>query len=44
MILSGILTTLRDDVEQHASQAGLEIIERGEAAEWSLLVARRGQR
>jgi ribosomal protein L11 methyltransferase len=44
MILSGILTTLRDDVEQHASQAGLEIIERGEAGEWSLLVARRGQR
>jgi ribosomal protein L11 methyltransferase len=44
MILSGILTTLRDDVEQHANNAGLEIIERGEAGEWSLLVARRGQR
>jgi ribosomal protein L11 methyltransferase len=43
MILSGILTTLRHDVEQHANQAGLEIIERGEAGEWSLLVVRRGQ-
>ena len=43
MILSGILTTLREDVEQHANNAGLQIIERGEAGEWSLLAARRGQ-
>ncbi len=43
MILSGILTSLRQDVEQHAIKAGLQIIERGEAGEWSLLVARRGE-
>src|SRR5262249_9783200 len=43
MILSGILTTLRYDVEQHAIKAGLQIIERGESGEWSLLVAQRGE-
>jgi ribosomal protein L11 methyltransferase len=43
MILSGILTTLRDDVEEAAVGAGLKIVERGEAGEWSLLVAERGR-
>ena len=43
MILSGILTTLRHDVEQHAVKVGLQISEHGEAGEWSLLVAQRGQ-
>jgi ribosomal protein L11 methyltransferase len=42
VILSGILTTLRDDVEQAAVEAGLQIIERGEAGEWSVLIAQRG--
>ena len=41
MILSGILTTLRDDVEARAAAAGLKIVERREAGEWSALVARR---
>jgi ribosomal protein L11 methyltransferase len=44
MILSGILTSLREDVERAASEAGLIIIERGEAGEWSMLAARRGER
>jgi ribosomal protein L11 methyltransferase len=42
MILSGILTTLRPEVEARAAGAGLEIVERNEAGEWSALVARRG--
>jgi ribosomal protein L11 methyltransferase len=41
MILSGILTTLRNDVEARAAEAGLAIVERREAGEWSALVARR---
>ena len=44
MILSGILTSLRSDVERAASEAGLVIIERREAGEWSMLAARRGER
>jgi ribosomal protein L11 methyltransferase len=43
MILSGILTSLRADVESAASEAGLIIIERREAGEWSMLAARRGE-
>jgi ribosomal protein L11 methyltransferase len=43
MILSGILTELREDVEQCLIQAGLKTIEHSEAGEWSLLVARRGK-
>jgi ribosomal protein L11 methyltransferase len=43
MILSGILTLLREDVEKAATMAGLQIIERGEAGEWAMLIARRGQ-
>lgn len=43
MILSGILTTLRDDVEKAAALAGLQIIERGAAGEWAMLIARRGE-
>jgi ribosomal protein L11 methyltransferase len=43
MILSGILTTLRSDVECAALEAGLVIIERREAGEWSMLAARRGE-
>jgi ribosomal protein L11 methyltransferase len=42
MILSGILTALRSDVERAALKAGLVIIERREAGEWSMLAARRG--
>lgn len=42
LILSGILTMLREDVEENVLQAGLKIIERGESGEWSMLVARRG--
>lgn len=41
MILSGILTTLRNDVEARAAAAGLKIVERSEAGEWSALIARR---
>jgi ribosomal protein L11 methyltransferase len=43
MILSGILTTLRPEVEAAAALAGLKIMERGEAGEWAMLVARRGE-
>ena len=42
ILLSGILTTLRDDVEQAAKGAGLVILEHEEAGEWSLVVARKG--
>jgi ribosomal protein L11 methyltransferase len=42
MILSGILTTLREDVERSLAEAGWKIIERGEAGEWSMVVAQRG--
>jgi ribosomal protein L11 methyltransferase len=42
MILSGILKTLREDVETSLVEAGLKIIERGEAGEWSVLVAQKG--
>ena len=41
MILSGILTILREDVEKSATEAGLKIIERREAGEWAMLVAQR---
>jgi len=41
MILSGILTTLRPDVEARVTEAGLKIVERREAGEWAALVARR---
>ena len=44
LILSGILTELRPGVEQRTMEAGLAIIERREAEEWSALVARRGDR
>ncbi|MBI3652755.1 MAG: 50S ribosomal protein L11 methyltransferase [Acidobacteria bacterium] len=40
MILSGILTTLRGDVERAIEAAGLTISERKAAGEWSMLVAR----
>ena len=43
MILSGILTTLRGDVEKSAARAGLQIVERREAGEWSMLVAQKGE-
>lgn len=43
LILSGILTVLQEDVEQSLLQAELKIIERGEAGEWSMLIARRGK-
>jgi ribosomal protein L11 methyltransferase len=43
MILSGILTVLREDVEKAAAKAGLKIVERGEAGEWAMLVAQRGE-
>ena len=42
MILSGILTTLREDVEQALASHGIVIIERREAGEWIALVAERG--
>jgi ribosomal protein L11 methylase PrmA len=42
MILSGILTALRPDVEKSAAGAGLKIVEGKEAGEWSMLVAQRG--
>ncbi len=41
MILSGILTQLREDVENRLREEGLAICERLEAGEWSALVARR---
>jgi ribosomal protein L11 methyltransferase len=43
MILSGILTSLRSDVERAAGEAGLIIIERRDAGEWSMLASRRGE-
>lgn len=43
MILSGILTSLRLDVERAASEAGLSILERREAGEWSMLAAMRSE-
>jgi ribosomal protein L11 methyltransferase len=43
MILSGILTTLRPDVEKSAAGAGLKIVAGKEAGEWSMLVAQRGE-
>jgi ribosomal protein L11 methyltransferase len=42
LILSGILTELRPDVEQRATDSRLEIIERQESNEWSLVVACKG--
>jgi ribosomal protein L11 methyltransferase len=44
IILSGVLTTLRPDVEDAVSRVGLSIIERREAGEWSMVAARRGER
>jgi ribosomal protein L11 methyltransferase len=44
VILSGILTNLRPDVERAANESGLVVIERREAGEWSMLAARRGER
>ncbi|MFL6212828.1 MAG: 50S ribosomal protein L11 methyltransferase [Blastocatellia bacterium] len=41
MILSGILTTLVDDVESALAAAGLRAVERRTAGEWSALVATR---
>lgn len=43
MILSGILTVWRADVETSAARAGLKIVESKEAGEWSMLVAQRGE-
>ncbi len=43
MILSGILSELRAGVEQKAVEAGLMVIARSEAGEWSAIVARRGE-
>ena len=40
MILSGILNELSGDVERSVREAGLRIIERQNAGEWSALVAR----
>lgn len=40
MILSGILSELAGDVERSLVASGLEVIERREAGEWSVLVAR----
>jgi ribosomal protein L11 methyltransferase len=42
LILSGILNELRPDVEQRAIDSRLEIIERRQSNEWSLVVARKG--
>jgi ribosomal protein L11 methylase PrmA len=42
MILSGILTTLAEDVERAIVETGMMIIERREAGEWTALTARRG--
>jgi ribosomal protein L11 methyltransferase len=42
MILSGILTALREDVERAIVEAGMTVIERCEAGEWSALTAQRG--
>ncbi len=41
LILSGILTDLRPDVEQRLTGSGLEVIERRQSNEWSLVVARK---
>jgi ribosomal protein L11 methyltransferase len=43
MILSGILTTLATDVEGALKEAGLRLIERREAGEWTALVAAPGE-
>lgn len=42
MILSGILNSLRTDVERSLIEAGLVIVDRSEDGEWAALVARRG--
>lgn len=42
MILSGILTTLRADVERAIVESGLTVVDRREAGEWTALVAQRG--
>ena len=42
MILSGILTSLAEDVRRAVTDRGLVIIERREAGEWTALVAQRG--
>jgi ribosomal protein L11 methyltransferase len=42
MILSGILTSLAEDVQRAITDRGLVIIERREAGEWTALVAKRG--
>lgn len=42
LILSGILTTLCDDVEAAMRDAGMAILERRAAGEWALLVAQKG--
>lgn len=44
VILSGILTQLREDVETRIRESGLAVYERHEAGEWSALVARRENR
>lgn len=41
MILSGILTTLAADVERALHEAGMGVLERRQAGEWSALVAAR---
>jgi ribosomal protein L11 methylase PrmA len=40
MILSGILNELRFDIESAVERAGLKIVERCEAGEWSALAAK----
>ncbi len=42
MVMSGILTALRADVERAVVETGMTIIERREAGEWTALVAQRG--
>jgi ribosomal protein L11 methylase PrmA len=41
MILSGILAELAKDVEREIADVGLDIIERREAGEWAMIVARK---
>ncbi|MGA9771063.1 MAG: 50S ribosomal protein L11 methyltransferase [Blastocatellia bacterium] len=41
MILSGILTTFREDVERAIIESGMTVIEQCEAGEWSALVAQK---
>jgi ribosomal protein L11 methyltransferase len=43
LVLSGILTELRSDVELKIAQSGLKIIKRREMGEWCSLVARRSE-